>query len=78
MEIDEALTHACAGLALAYAWRAAGFAASWIDVPLLDAAPEPPLPDAFDHRAPRATKNARSKAAYDRSSRRSGSPSKLS
>jgi chlorobactene glucosyltransferase len=44
MEIDEALTHACAGLALAYAWRAAGFAASWIDVPLLDAPPEPPLP----------------------------------
>jgi chlorobactene glucosyltransferase len=30
MEIDEALTHACA--------------ASWIDVPLLDAPPEPPLP----------------------------------
>jgi len=44
MEIDEALTHACAALALAYTWRAAGFAASWIDVPLIDAAPEPPLP----------------------------------
>jgi chlorobactene glucosyltransferase len=44
MEIDEAMTHACAGLALAYAWRAAGFAASWIDVPLLDAPPDPPLP----------------------------------
>ena len=31
-------------MALAYAWRAAGFAATWIAVPLIDAAPPEPLP----------------------------------
>ena len=38
------LVHACALAALAYAYRAATFAASWVDVPLLGAPPRDPLP----------------------------------
>jgi len=36
--------HACAGIALAYAARAASFAAPWLDAPLLERAPEHALP----------------------------------
>jgi len=44
IELDRSLVHGCAGVALYYSWRAATFAASWIDAPLLGAIPETPLP----------------------------------
>ncbi len=43
-DLDEAFTHACALVALAYAWRAANFASSWVSVPVLPAAPRERLP----------------------------------
>ena len=42
--IQGAFVHACALAALGYAYRAAEFAASWVDVPLLCAAPVEALP----------------------------------
>ncbi len=44
IDLEEVLTHACAALALAYSLRAAGFAATWIDVPVLAAPPREKLP----------------------------------
>jgi chlorobactene glucosyltransferase len=41
---ERPLVHACALAALGYALRAAGFAATWVEVPLLAAAPGEPLP----------------------------------
>jgi len=38
------LIHLCAATSLAYALRAAKFAASWVDLPLLAAPPDKPLP----------------------------------
>jgi chlorobactene glucosyltransferase len=39
VDVERSLIHTCAGVALAYAVRAASFAASWIDVPLLERQP---------------------------------------
>jgi len=39
VDFERSLIHTCAGVALAYSVRAASFAASWIDVPLLERQP---------------------------------------